>query len=147
MPSPRKLPPDDVLMQHVADNETNREIGERYGVSAEAVRQALVRAGVTRETHRPSHGRYLPWKIRTDHVGDVIARRLRSYSKRAQGRPLTDTEARLLDEWIKFMEGDNPAGVPLSVHYDRHDEEGFWLEPRAPQDRDYISPPDVLSGV
>jgi hypothetical protein len=71
----------------------------------------------------------------------VIARRLRAYSKRQQGKPLSDTESRLLDDWMKFMDGGNSLGIPLSVHYDRSDDEGFWLEPRQPGDRDYISPP------
>lgn len=141
MPSVRKLPEIDVLLEHVSKGLTNQEIGDLYGTTGEAVRQQLAAAGVRRSESRPSHARYIPWKVRGDHVGDVIARRLRSYSKRQQGKPLTDTEARLLDEWIAFMEGANSFGVPLSVHYDRNDDEGFWLEPRKPGDRDFISPP------
>lgn len=142
MASARKLPACDVLLRHVEqDRMSNREIADRYGVTGEAVRQALEKGGFRRPTTRPSHAHYIPWKVRADHVGDKLARRLRAYSKRQQGKPLTDTESRLLDEWLKFMEGDNSLGVPLSVHYDRTDEDGFWLEPRAPGDRDYISPP------
>lgn len=141
MASAKRLPPDDVLIEHAQAGMSNREIGERYGTTGEAVRQALVRAGYQRHDARPSHAHYLPWRIRADHVGDVLARRLRAYSKRQQGKALSDSEARLLDDWIKYMEGNNAYGVPLSVHYDRHDEEGFWLEPRQPGDRDFISPP------
>jgi hypothetical protein len=54
---------------------------------------------------------------------------------------LTAGDARLLNEWITFMEGDNPWRVRLSVHYDRLDPEGFWLEPEKDGDRDYVSPP------
>lgn len=144
MASVRRLPAAGVLREHVERGETNREIAERYGVSGEAVRQALVRDGIEREgaNQRPSHAYYVPWRLRGDHVNDVLARRLRSYSKRQQGRQLAETENRLLDEWLKFMDGDNSLGVSLSVHYDRNDDEGFWLEPRAPGDRDYICPPD-----
>lgn len=141
MASYRKLPSFDVLMQHVKEGLSNREIAELYGVTGEAVRQALERGGFKREADRPNHAHYIPWKIRADHGGDVLLRRLRSYSKRQQGKPLSDTEARLLDEWLRFMEGGNSLGVPLSVHYDRTDADGFWLEPRRPGDRDYISPP------
>lgn len=141
MASAKKLPVDDVLIQHAEEGMSNREIGELYGTTGEAVRQALQRAGYQREESRPRHAYYLPWKVRADHVGDVLARRLRAYSKRQQGKPLSDTDARLLDEWIAYMEGANRLGIPLSVHYSRTDEEGFWLEPRKPGDRDYISPP------
>lgn len=142
MPSVRKLPDVDVLLEHVhQDGLSNFEIGQRYGTTGEAVRQALAKAGFRRGPERPNHSRYLPWRIRADHVGDVLARRLRSYSKREQSKMLSDTEERLLADWIKFMDGGNTHGLPLSVHYDRSDEDGFWLEPRQPGDRDYISPP------
>ena len=144
MASVRRLPEASVLQEHVERGETNREIAEHYGVTGEAVRQALVRDGIARpdSAQRPSHAHYVPWRLRGDHVNDVLARRLRSYSKHQQGRQLSETESRLLDEWMKFMEGDNSLGLPLSVHYDRNDEEGFWLEARKPGDRDYICPPD-----
>lgn len=141
MPSPRKLPDVEVLLDEAQQGLTNQEIGDKYGTTGEAVRQALAKAGYRRGPERPNHGRYLPWRIRADHVGDVLARRLRAYSKREQGKPLTETERRLLEEWIKFMDGGNSHGLPLSVHYDRSDPDGFWLEPRQPGDRDFISPP------
>jgi hypothetical protein len=141
MASVKRLPADPVLIEHAESGLTNREIGELYGTSGEAVRQALQRAGYQRPDARPSHSFYLPWKVRADHVGDVLARRLRAYSKRQQGKPLSETENRLLDDWIKFMEGANDYGIPLSVHYGRNDDEGFWLEPRQPADRDFIAPP------
>lgn len=141
MASVRKLPDVSVLLKHVDEGSTNQQIGDRYGTTAEAVRQALAKAGVRRGPERPNHAFYLPWRIRADHVGDVIARRLRAYSKRQQGKPVTETERRLLEEWIRFMDGENSHGIPLSVHYDRTDEAGFWLEPRQTGDRDYISPP------
>lgn len=145
MSATRRLPSDNVLIKHVEDGMTNREIGELYGTSGEAVRQALQRVGYARPVNRATHGYYIPWTVRADHVGDVLARRLRSYSKRQQGRPLSITEERLLDEWIKFMDGANEYGIPLAVHYSRHDDEGFWLEPRQPGDRDYISPPPDMA--
>lgn len=141
MASAKKLPEFDVLLQHVQDGLSNLEIGRLYGVTGEAVRQALEKGGFRRADARSSHAHYLPWRIRADHAGDVLARRLRAYSKRQQGKPLSDTEERLLDAWIRYMEGSNPTGLPLSVHYNRTDDEGFWLEPRASGDRDFISPP------
>ena len=138
----RKLPSDEVLAEHIAAGMTKRQIADAYGVTAEAVRQALVKAGIQASRERPTHAHYLPWRLRADHVGDVLARRLRAYSKRQQGISLSVAEARLLDQWIAYMDGDNPIGVPLSVHYDRTDRDGFWLEPRQPGDRDYINPPE-----
>lgn len=141
MLSGRKLPEDSELVKLADEGLTNREIGERYGVTGEAVRQRLAAAGYIRQ-NRPTHAYYIPWgPIRSDHAGHLLVRRLRSYSKRQQGKPLSETESRLLDEWIKYMEGGNKWGLPMAVHYDRHDDEGFWLEPRQHGDRDYISPP------
>lgn len=142
MASIRKLPSDDVLLRLACEEGlSNKDIALRYGTTGEAVRQALAKVGFRRQPERPSHARYLPWTVRADHVGDLLARRLRMASKREQGRPMTESENRLLDDWIAFMEGGNSYGVPLSVHYDRNDDEGFWLEPRRPGDRDFIHPP------
>lgn len=142
MASAKKLPPFDVLLRFVEEDRLSyREIADKYGVTGEAVRQALDKGGYRKPNSRPSHAHYIPWKVRADHVGDVLARRLRAYSKRQQGKPLRDSEAKLLDEWLKFMDGENSLGVPLSVHYDRNTEDGFWLEVRQNGDRDLISPP------
>lgn len=136
-----RLPAPEVVRQLHADGLSNKVIGDRYGVTSEAVRINLKRAGVTMPAQRTSHARYLPWKLRSDHTHDVIARRLRDYSRAQQGGALSLDDRRKLDHWLEFMDGANPYGLQLSVHYDRHDPDGFWLEPRQPGDRDYISPP------
>lgn len=141
MASQRKLPDERTLRGLVDRGQSDNDIGKRYGTSAEAVRQRRIRYGIERESNRTDHSRFIPWKLRADHVGDVIARRLRAYSKRQQGRELLPDEERLLEQWITYMEGGNPTGVPLSVHYLRTDSDGFWLEPRQAGDRDFISPP------
>jgi hypothetical protein len=138
----KKLPDDKTLARLVKQGLTNKAIGELYGATGEAVRQKLLALGL-RQQERPSHAQYLPWRIRADHVGHVLARRLRAYSKRQQLIELSEIESRRLDEWLKFMDGGNRWGLPMSVHYDRNDPDGFWLEPRAATDRDYIAaPPD-----
>lgn len=137
----RRLPEGEVLAEHVAAGMTKKQIAARYGVTVEAVRQSCVRYGIELPRERPSHNHYVPWRLRGDHVGHVLARRLRAYSKRQQGIRLSPQESKLLDEFIEYMEGSNPSGLPLSVHYDRLDNEGFWLEARQPGDRDFISPP------
>lgn len=139
--SGQKLPSGDALMKHVQDGLSNKQIGMMYGTTPEAVRMALAKLGVKNGPGKNDHSHYLPWRLRADHVSDPLARRLRSYSRRQQGMELTAGDARLLDEWITFMEGGNPWKVKLSVHYDRLDPDGFWLEPEKPGDRDYISPP------
>jgi hypothetical protein len=141
VPRNRRLPSLEVVQALVDEGLSNREIGERYSVTGEAVRQLLERHGVRRPHERTSHGTYIPWRIRADHGSDVIAKRLRAYSKRQQGVPLTEKDSRLLDGWIEYMNGANPFGVELSVHYDRNDPEGFYLKPRVSGDRDFIHPP------
>ena len=138
----RKLPDCDKLAEHVAEGLLNKDIGEMYGVSNEAVRQQLDKCGLQGNgPKRVDHSRVMPWRVRADHVGDLLARRLRAYSKDLQGLPLKNGEKRLLEEWRAYMDGDNLYGLPASVHYDRSDPEGFWLEPRQAGDHDYISPP------
>lgn len=136
---PRKLPEIHVLVEHVQQGWDNERIARHYGASREAVRQQLAKAGVMRAPQRASHGHYIPWRVRADHAGHYCAKRLRAYSKKQQGWPLGAAEEKLLQEFLDYMDGDNPVGVPLSVHYSRDD--GFWVEPRRPGDRDYITPP------
>lgn len=143
MPSTKKLPECDKLKELVeVDDRSNNAIAEMYGVTPEAVRQALVRCGIDRPRQRLDHSHYFPWKgVRSNHQRNVLAGRLRSYSKLMQDKPLRDNEKRLLDEFREWMDGENEWGVPFSVHYNRDDPDGFWVEPRKPGDRDYISPP------
>jgi hypothetical protein len=143
MPATRKLPEAPELERLVVqEGLTNQQIGDMFRVSREAVRQALAVAQIERPgaEAKVSHQHYVPWRVRADHTSDVLVRRLRSYSKLKQGKPLTATERRLLDLFMDFMDGNNPDGVPQSVHYNK-DEGGFWVEPRQKGDRDYIHPP------
>ena len=139
-PRNRKLPSLEVVKALVDEGLSNTDIGAKYNASGEAVRQLLERHGIHREHGRTSHSRFMPWRIRADHANDVLAKRLRAYSKRVQGTPLSEKDSRLLDQWIEYMNGANALGVPLSVHYDRRDNDGFWLEPAVPGDRDFIHP-------
>lgn len=143
MPYPRKLPDDDVLRKQFEAGKTNKEIAAEYGVTTEAVRLKRNDLGFQPPRTRPNHGHYLPWRMRQgpEHAANLLARRLRAYSKSQQDLPLTDEQTRLLAEWQAWMDGGNRWGLPMSVHYDR--DTGFWLEPRKPGDRDYIHPPGV----
>ena len=140
MPGQSKLPSDARMRELHEEGLTNQQIASRYGVTREAVRQKFARMGLDRGPRRADHRRFLPWRMRAQHQQDVLARRLRELSKREQGFPLTDTENRNLDEWLAFMEGDNDAGVPLAVHYNMNDPEGFWLQPRTDEDDGLVSP-------
>lgn len=137
----RKLPSIEVLMNHLKDGWDNEQIARHYGASREAVRQQLAKHGVKSPRERADHGHYIPWRVRVDHSGDYCAKRLRSYSRMKQGWPLGEAEERLLREFMDYMDGNNKWGVPLSVWYSQED--GFWLDPRRPGDRDYIHPPQA----
>lgn len=136
-----RLPGGTVVTELHKQGLSNQAIGDRYGTTGEAVRLHLKRAGVVVPRSRNDHSHYVPWRLRADHSHDIIARRLRLYSKKQQGGQLSEEDDRKLRDFLDFMDGANPHGVKLSVHYDRTDAEGFWLEPRKPGDRDYISPP------
>lgn len=136
----RKLPDSETLRSHVGTL-TNRQIATLYGSTPEAVRLALAKLGVVNGPGRNDHSKYVPWRVKASHARHTFLRYLRAASRREQGIPMTETESRRLDEWIAFMEGENPYHVPLSVHYSQNDPEGFWLEPRREGDRNFISPP------
>lgn len=139
MAYPKKLPDDKTLASLVRKGLTNKAIGDLYGVSGESVRQRLVKAGIIRP-ERISHATYLPWTVRSDHTRLLLARRLRDYSRRQQNQP--EDQPRALDAWLKFMDGGNRWGLPMAVHYDRADPDGFWLEPAKDGDRNYIHAPE-----
>ena len=120
---------------------SNKQIADRYSVTREAVRQAFAKHEIRNSPERTRHAKHLPWRVRSDHTDDMLAKRLRAYSKRQQNQPLAARDERLLDEWVSYMDGNNWTSVPLSVHYDRADADGFWLEPRSPEDTDYVHPP------
>lgn len=141
MASARRLPPCDVLLAHVQEGMSNKDIGIMYGTTAEAVRQAKVKCGFAPEQAKSNHAQYIPWRLRPYHAGKMVHRRLVLYSRVQQGKELDEREQRMLDDWLKFMDGDNSLGVPLSVHYDPNDDDGFWFEPRREGDHDYIAPP------
>jgi len=69
MASLKKLPDGEVLIELAKSGLSNQEIAERYGVTAEAVRQALVKSDYRRERLRPSHAHYIPWRVQANHVG------------------------------------------------------------------------------
>ena len=70
----RKLPDCDVLRQLVDAGLTKRQIATQYQVTVEAVRQAIQRCSIqTSEPKRMTHARYIPWRLRADHQGHVIA--------------------------------------------------------------------------
>jgi hypothetical protein len=140
-PRNRKLPSLEVIKALLAEGLSYREIGVRYGCSGEAVRQFSVRHGIAPPSTKTHHKQYMPWVLNLNHAGDFIALCLRAYSKSKQGVKLSDREARDLPAFVAYLDGANPQGIPLSVHYDRLDSEGWWLEPRQPGDHDYIHPP------
>lgn len=142
MPSTRKLPSIDVLTALREAGQSNNKIAEQYGTTAEAVRQAFARAKLpTAREPRMNHRELIPWRVRSDHLQHTLVKRLRLYGRFQKGAQLDHVQQTTLDNWLKFMEGDNDRGVPLAVHYDYSDPEGFWLEPRRPGDRDLVSPP------
>jgi hypothetical protein len=136
-----RLPDISVVLKLLADGMSNRQIGERYEVSGEAVRLALKRHGVQLPRLRNNHAQYIPWHVRSDHANDALVCRLRIYSKHRQGIPLSERDQKILDDFEAFMNGANVYELELSVHYDRTDLEGFWLAPKVAGDRDYIHAP------
>lgn len=141
MASNKKLPDCTTLAEHARNKMTRKEISLLYGVTPEAVRQAFIACGIEYETQKPNYSRFIPWRVRADHVGHPMHKMLRRYAKKQLGREMRPNEERLLEKWIKMMEGENYTSLPLSVHYNRMDDDGFWLEPKRPEDRDFIHPP------
>lgn len=140
-----KLPPDDELARLVREGKTVGEIAALYSASRQGVDFRLNKAGIRRDVRpRQDHQHYIPWEgMRSNHrsLTNPFYRCLLLYSRRQQGVELKPADQAVLDLWLAYMDGDNGWRRKFAVHYDRDDDQGFWLEPWQEGDRDYVHPP------
>lgn len=132
---PGKLPGDDELARLHEAGKSVKEIAAMYGVSYEAVRRRLKTAGVDATRSAPRYD--LPWRARADHRQQAVIQHWYAWRRREMGQSRSEAEVRQVDQWLKFMDGRNPRGVPLSIYYDPAT--GFWLRPQRVGDTLYLS--------
>jgi hypothetical protein len=132
---PGKLPNDDELARLHKAGESIKDIAARYGASYEAVRRRLKAAGIEATRAAPRYD--LPWRARADHRQQAVIQHWYAWRRREMGQSRSEAEAVRVDQWLTFMEGRNPRGVPLSIYYDRTT--GFWLRPQRVGDELYLS--------
>lgn len=134
MPAVRKLPPANVLRQMRLKGMKLKEIAAEYDVTEPAVWRAMERAGLIaqRETFKD----FLPWRVAPEHKTTAIMERLRTMLKQKNGETTTDTEERLLREWIEGLMAND---VILNYHPEApanaaSSKGGFYYSPRTPED-------------
>ena len=129
-------PDDDTLRRLVnVEHKTDREIGDRYGVTRQTVSYWRRRVGLDKARGPMlNHKDYLPWSIRGEDHGDSIAKRLREYSSMKQGKALKEEDQKRLDKFLLFLQEEN-----VVVDYDR--ERGFMLRRRT---RGVDKPGDII---
>lgn len=142
MAAPPKLPTDpEQVRQLIADGLTDTAIAELFGVSPQGVKQYRSRHGLPgnrqREAVVTTHGDFIPWMVAGRHTSHGLLARLKDCDRVLKGLPLRNGTAseRFLEEWGRWMDGDNPTGKKLSVDYDPADSEGFFLVERRRGDR------------
>jgi hypothetical protein len=124
-----------VLLKELAQPGVSiREVGERYGVSRQAVSNALGREGVQLGRGRAySLKSVIPWRVRVAHEDDYHLRYLRLYGRKVNGLPLTAAQDRRLKAWCAAREEEETV-----VCYDP--ESGFSLDVRQAGDERYWRP-------
>lgn len=139
MARPRTLPDNDQIAKHLNDDWTYTRIAEKYGTTREAVSALVLRYGMA-PPKVGRHAAFIPWTIAPEHRRYAELRKLRYYSKRMQGEPLTFAEEKALDNWLAEMNAD--PDCPMVLAYNRVD--GWHYVEREPSDGDGIvrRPPD-----
>lgn len=137
MGAPRILP-DNATLRHWVEDEhlTHQQIADRVfretgqSVSRSSVSAALSRAGISANQAR--YREELPWRVKVEHITEYPARMLRTLGRRRSGQPLSATEERRLDSWLKQLEDDHAV-----VGYDPDSRFGFY----------YIEKDDRIDGL
>lgn len=134
MPALRKLPDDTTLRHLRAQGYKLKKIADEYGVTQAAVWKALERAGFTEKSE--TYQDIVPWDIDPKHRSTAVAQRLRAMQRQRQGKPLNDTELRLLEAWRELLKAN---GVVLDYHPEAPANDasrlgGFFYTPRLPED-------------
>lgn len=104
---------------------TQREIGERYGVTRQTVYYWIKRAGLGVRPAGMSHKDFLPWDVKAEDHHDSIARALRWYSTKQQGGDLDPVARREVERLLEFLKEEK-----VVVDYSR--ERGFHFRRRKP---------------
>lgn len=125
-------PSDDELRQMIEDGMTSAMIAElvsdRAGTTEPIRRQSvdgwLKTAGIPpRRQAYKSRKKYIPWELTTQDNFHPITRRLRALAQREAGDPMSDGDAKLLDEFLSEL-----RVADRVVAYDRVT--GYRLIPR-----------------
>jgi hypothetical protein len=111
--------------------------GETEPPSKQAVFHWRQKQGVQRTGRAPQldHSAVRPWRVKIEHVGDGIEHRLYDYSRRKQGRKLSASAERLLDDFLAFLTEHN-----VVVDYDPDTARGWLFRLRDPE----IDDPDNI---
>lgn len=120
--------------QQIADEIFHRT-GER--VTRNAVTMALGRAGVKGTVRR--YDDLIPWRVKPKHEHNYHLAMLRFEARRRRELPLTESQVRRLDGWLRRLEEHG-----MVIYYEPDSPDGFYLLPRQESDTDIIRHPESV---
>ena len=136
MPPARILPPAKELAERLKNdpNLSFSELSRQYGVSRQALTQALRRAHL--EVSRgPAYTvkEFVPWRVKVEHEQHLYIRMLRLWAREQKGLPLPKDRVKIYRELLAWLDDND-----LVIAYDR--ETGFSAVPREDGDGRYWRP-------
>ena len=142
MPREKILPDKNELQRYVDKGLTHQQIADlvtkKTGVKVgrSAVSVALHRYGIAKNSVR--YKDYLPWRLKMEHIRAYPARMLRLMGRRAAGKPMTDVDNTLLDNWLAMLDEQE-----LIVAYDPDDPTGQGLHYIDAKHKDHDGPAPI----
>jgi len=139
MPREQILPDKNKLQEYIESGMTHKQIAEKVSadtgviVGRSAVSVALHRYGIAKDS--PRYKEYLPWRVKTQHISAYPARMLRLMGRKATGKDMSDTDEKLLTNWLDMLSRED-----MIVAYDPDDEQGFHYIDSSFKDTDGSAP-------
>lgn len=106
---------------------TQREVGERFGVTQAAIADAIRRGRIKFEYVNQPKDRAMPWRVKPEHQQKYLARMLRAAHRQEQGLTNAPPIARMLKSFLESAERDD-----FVVTYEPDTEDGFFRVTRRP---------------
>lgn len=128
-------PDDETLRRLVEEGWTDRQIGEKYGVTRQTVAYWRMKAGIHRPGKKPTrHKDMLPWTVTAYDNGDPLAYRLREYDTIRKGGDVKPEVRRRVQRFVADL-----AELDAVLDYNR--DEGWLTRRRDPRLDD---PDDII---
>jgi hypothetical protein len=109
----RRIEPEDLRHMLQVRKMSRRQIAEETGLTVGGVAQAIRRYGLARP--QANHKWAVPWEVEEGHNQSKVAKYLRDLSSLAQGKEISEYNARRAIKWAKEL-----VEKGLDIDYDRN---------------------------